>query len=597
VLSRTPLDDRLLAAFALPRRFATRDGATLFLFVQPDDPESAATTIAPFVEAVRARVAALRLDSAGVRAGYTGLPQYALDDRDVVTRDISRLSGLSFLAVLALFAVSFRSLREPALAMLVLAWAALVTAGLGAFVPGHLTLVSAFFFSILFGLGIDFGVHLVGRAEELEAAGASRRAAFERAVVDLAPGLGTGAATTALSFFVFLLSGFRGFAELGGLAGAGVVVALFAMVTLLPVLLVTLPGAGRAVRDAAGRRIGRALFGLQRPFLAALLGVVALAALASLLVAGGPRFDGDYLALQPRGSEAVRLERRMIEGSDFAPQFAAFVVPDAERAAALAARLRAEPTVATVRALPDFDRALAIGATRAAEWELFRAGFVARDGRQAVYAFPKGDVWNEATRSDFLAAMRAIAPDVTGMPVLADLFLERSRHALAVAGGLAALLLVLFVAVDLRRPLASALALAPTVAAVATTLAVQRFAGLDFNPLNLLALPVIVGVSEDAGVHLVHRFVAEGGDLARALAGTGRSLLISGTTTLAGFGALVFADHRGLASLAALLTLGVGLSLLFTLFALPGALVAARSRLLSASPSRFRPAPAPEPTA
>ncbi|MGE0640611.1 MAG: MMPL family transporter [Thermoanaerobaculia bacterium] len=576
VLSRPPFRDDLLAAFSLPPRFATRDGAVTYLFVQPTDVESAATTIAPFVEEVARRIAALGLERSGIRVGYTGLPRYALDDRDLIRGDISRASVLSFLGVLALFVGAFRGLRDPLLAMAVLAFAALVTAGIGAWVPGHLTLVSAFFFSILFGLGIDFGVHLLDGAEELEAGGVDRHEALTGAVARLAPGLGTGAATTTASFFVLLFSGFRGFAELGLLAGVGVVVALLAMITLLPALLVLLPPSRRRPRPLAERRSGAWLAGVQRPVLALVLATSAL-----LLASGGPPpFDGDYLNLQAVDSEAVRIERRMVRDSDVAPQFAVFLRPDAASASRLARMLRDEPTVASVRELGDFERAAAYGTTSAEEWRAFRALYAAQDGTRAVYAFPRGDIWDGTFRSSFLEAMRSHDARVTGMPVLAELFETRSRRALRVATALAVLLLLGLVLADFGRPLRAALALLPTALAVLAMIGLQRIAGLAFNPLDLLALPVVLGVSEDAGVHLVHRFVREGGDLRRTLAGAGRSIVISGATTILGFGALSFAAHRGLASLARLLSLGIGLSLLFTLFVLPMALCAVPRRWL-----------------
>jgi predicted RND superfamily exporter protein len=565
VLSRPPFRDDLLAAFGLKPYFATRDGRVHYLFVQPADAESAATTIARFVDGVSGAVAGLHLDREGLVVGYTGLPRYALDDRDVIQNDIARASVFSFLGILALYIAAYRGLREPLVATAVLGWSALVTAGIGAWVPGHLTLVSAFFFSILFGLGIDFGVHVVDGAEELAAAGESPERALAMAVRRLAPGLGTGAATTALSFFVLLFSGFRAFGELGFLAGCGVLVALFGMVTLLPALLLTLPRARRAPRPLEARRSAARLARWQRPWLAAPLALAAIA----VALGGAPRFDGDYLDLQAADSEAVRLEREMVSDSELAPQFAAFVTRDAAAAARLAASLRQEPTVATVRSAGDFDRIVAYGGTLPMEWEAFRSLHVAADGSHAVYAFPRGDVWNPAVSGEFLRAMRRHDPAVTGMPVLGELFEHRSIHALRWTALLAALALVALVFADLGQPVRSALALLPTAFAVAAMLGIQRIAGLAFNPINLLALPVVLGVSEDAGVHLVHRYVREGGDLARTLAGAGRAILVCSATTLVGFGALVGARHRGLASLAQLLTLGVALSTLFTLFVLP----------------------------
>jgi len=584
VVARLPFRDEILVPLGVDPYFRSRDGRLLFVFFQPDDPRSAAATIGPFVAGVRERTAALGLEAVGITVGFTGLPQYALDDRDFVRHDVARLSGLSLVLVAAIFVVGFRGLREPLLSIGALLVAALWTAGVAALVPGHLTLISAFFFSILFGLGIDSGVHLVERAADYRAQGDAPAVALERSVRFLAPGLGTAAATTSASFFLLLASGFRGFAELGWLAGVGVLLALFSMVTVLPAALVLLPGSGKG-RSVERSRAGRVLLTLGRPWLAAPL----VAAPLALLWTGVPRFDGNYLDLEPRGSEAVRVEREMVARSDFAPQFAAFVVEDDEQAGALAERLAAEPTVGEVRSIAQLEPLVALEAQVPGAWESFRSLYVDSAGRRAVYAFPHEDAWEPEFQARFLAAMRAIDPEVTGMPFVGRFLIDRSWRALRITAALAAVALLLIVAVDLARPVRVALALLPTFVGVALMLVAMRALGVAFNPLDVLALPVVLGIAEDSGVHLVHRFLAERGDLARTLSGAGRTILICGATTLAGFGALALASHRGLASFAMVTVLGVGASLALSLVVLPQLLRRFAHRVLG-------PAGAPEPS-
>lgn len=563
-----------LAMMGIDPYFTSRDKAMAFLFVQPSDPDSSAETIAPFVKSVRERIAAAGLEADGIRAGLTGLPQYALDDKDIIQRDTSRLSAVSFLLILGLFAVGFSELSRPLLASVTLAVSAVLVAGVIAIVPGHLTLVSATFFSALFGLGIDYGTYVVDRFEEHLADGREKREALVTAVRELGPGLTTGALTTAFAFSTMTFSGFKGFEELGFIGGTGILIALFLMATLLPALLMLGGGKRRRERLLLERRVGRFLARVQRPGLA-----VALALLALVTVAFGlPRFDGDYLNLQPKDSEAVRLERKMIERSAFSPQFAAFVVDSPEKAKDITEQLRKQDTVGTVRSAADLALLDAVAKPIPGEHDAFLASFRAQDGRLAVYAYPNGNVWDPAFEARFLSQMRAIDPHVTGMPVLGRFMIALSKRALLVTAALSALMTVLLVLLDLKSPSWSALALLPAVLSVAATLASMRLLGIGFNPLNVMALPVILGTVVDAGAHIVHRFRDEGGDLGRTLAGSGAAVLLCVLTTIVGFGALMLTTHRGLASFGILLTLGSTWSLLFSLFVLPGVLklVAAR---------------------
>ncbi len=565
VFARLPYDPISLAPLGVDPYFTSNDRRMFFLFVQPTDPSSSAGTIAPFVGAVRERLAEAHLAAGGVRAGLTGLPQYALDDRDIVQRDTSRLSAVSFLLVLILFAASFAEVSRPLMAALTLAVSAVFVVGVVAVFPGHLTLVSATFFSALFGLGIDYGTYVVDRFEEHLAEGRPEREALVAAVRELGPGLTTGALTTAMAFYTMAFSGFRGFQELGFIGGTGILLALLLMVTLLPALLILSGGRRRRERPLMERRFGRLLGRVQRAAPAAGLAALALAGLA----AGLPGFDGNYLNLQPRDSEAARLEREMVQRSIFSPQFAAFIAASPAEARATAAKLRKLDTVGAVRSADDLALLDMLARPIPGEREAFGAGFTSRDGRSAVYAYPKGDVWDAAFESRFLAQLRSVDPRVTGMPVLGRFMIDLSRRALLVTAGLSTLVVVLLVLLDLRRPAWSALALLPTALSVAATLGSMRLLGIAFNPLNVMALPVILGTVVDAGAQIVHRYLQERGDLTRTLAGSGGAVTLCVMTTLVGFGALAFTTHRGLASFGIVLTLGSVYSLVFSLFVLP----------------------------
>ncbi|HEX6850457.1 MAG TPA: MMPL family transporter [Candidatus Polarisedimenticolaceae bacterium] len=563
-MGRLPYDGAVLALLRVDPWFASEQRDRYYVFVQPDDPHAAATTIEPFVRGVKAAVEGAGVDRLGVRAGYTGLPQYALDDRDVIQRDLAGLSALSFVLVGAIFAFAFGEFLRPIWAMALLALAAAVVLALAAVVPGHLTLLSAFFFSALFGLGSDYGIYVIDAVEERLADGALLPEAIQGAVVFLAPGLATEALATAAAFLVLVFSGFRGFAELGVIGAAGIAIALASMVFWLPAALTFVKGRRRE-RKVGERRLGRLLLAVQHPAVAVAIALFALGGLSR----GLPPFDGDYLNLQPRDSEAARLEREMVAHSRFSPQFAAFAVPDAAAAKALTEKLRLEETVAEVRSASDLTLLDAAALPIAAERAAFRAGFVAPDGRLAVYAYPNGDVWDPEFQERFLDAMRALDPQATGMPFLGHFMIDLSRRALRITGALAGLVVLILVTLEFGLTRWTALAVAPTFLGVAAMLGVMRATGLAFNPIDVMALPVVIGTAVDSGVHVTHRFLAERGDFARTLAGSGRTVLVSAATTLAGFGTLAFTSHRGLASFALAMTIGVVAALAVSVLSLP----------------------------
>jgi predicted RND superfamily exporter protein len=91
---------------------------------------------------------------------------------------------------------------------------------------------------------------------------------------------------------------------------------------------------------------------------------------------------------------------------------------------------------------------------------------------------------------------------------------------------------------------------------------------MPLNYANIIALPLLVGIGVDNGIHVVHRMRQESGERLFDTS-TMRAVLASGLTTVASFGNLAFSAHIGTASMGILLALGLGVSMAATLIMLP----------------------------
>ncbi|MCP5489231.1 MAG: MMPL family transporter [Verrucomicrobia bacterium] len=576
VTDKIPLPSERLDRAGVNPYFTSRDLGMFMLFIQPEDARSQAETISPLLDQVRLVLAEKLQDAPNLRAGLTGIPQYAIDDRDVIQQDISTLSLFSFLLIGVIFVTAFAAMRRPLMAMVTLGFSVILLLGVITLYPGHLTLLSAFFASILFGLGIDYGIHIINRTEEFMNEGMTEQDALPLSISKLAPELTTGGITTSVIFFSMLACGFRGFAELGLIAGIGMILCLFLMISLFPALLTLIPHRQNRTISTRESRVGRLLMALQYPGITAALAIAAVA----LSLLGSPGFDGNYTDLQPKDSEAVRLEREMVTRSDLSPQFAVFTTDTKAAAIDLADQLLDEDTVGEVRSIADLEMLAPVDGPDAAWPDEFLQRFVSPSGRYAVYAYPSGDVWNPIEQEAFVTSMQAIDPAVTGMPVLGRFMTDLSNRALIITGVVGGILMFLCVWANYRRLLPSLLAILPTLFTVAGMHGVMKLLHIPFNPINIMALPVILGIAVDDGVHMVHRFIQEKGDLQRTLSGSGRSVVLTSLTTIAAFGSLIFTRHQGLASFALLLVIGVAMALMLSVLLLPRLLILARKHLV-----------------
>ncbi len=191
-------------------------------------------------------------------------------------------------------------------------------------------------------------------------------------------------------------------------------------------------------------------------------------------------------------------------------------------------------------------------------------------GRELIEIVPSENINDNAAAERFVAAVHGIVPAATGLPVV---FREASATAVRsfqLALSYALVMVTVLLAVLLRRGRDVMLVLVPILFAAGTTAGLTVWLDIPFNFANIIALPLLVGVGVDNGIHMVHRMrtepPADGEPLATS---TPRAVLASGLTTIASFGNLAFSSHVGMASMGKLLTLGMAVTLAATLLLLP----------------------------
>jgi predicted RND superfamily exporter protein len=187
-------------------------------------------------------------------------------------------------------------------------------------------------------------------------------------------------------------------------------------------------------------------------------------------------------------------------------------------------------------------------------------------GAWQLQIFPKKESWDLEPLAGFVQALRTVDPHVTGEPVTAlhgVVEMVDSYRTTAIWAGV-----VIFIAcwIDLKRLGTTLLAMVPLTMGCIATFGLMALFGIAFNPANLIALPLILGIGVDFGVHVLHDYEHSHGRyyLSWQFA---RALILTTTTTVIGFASLLISGHWGMVSIGIVLTLGVatcsGLALVF----------------------------------
>ncbi|OZC04247.1 transporter [Rubricoccus marinus] len=566
-----------------------------------------------------------------------------------ITEDVSRSFGAGVFAVLLTVALYFlykttqtrtggrfvlrvllsEILRTPVTALLLatpllmaLSWAGAVAA----ITFGTLNLMTSTLGLVLFGLGIDYGIHFYARYTEERKAGRDAADAAEETFASTGQAVAVSAMTTASALFVLMIADFRGFSEFGLIGGIGIIFALVAMLIVLPALLslaerfriLDLRIQGEASTYEPDRRF---------PFSRTILGVCLAIVAVALLLLPRVRFEYDFSKLSPtypeyderaeavapvfsgssRSNPAYILVdeaddvRRVTEAlSDLAGRDSLILAVES-----LQERLPTQPqgigakleSLRELRTVLD-DPFLAADTTgqvarlrRAASAtqgipldsvpDFLTRPFTSKTGEigNFVVVFPSGslsdglrslrfaelvgEVRTEEGKTFYAASTQLVAADML------RLMQEESPRMV----GITFLLVFLFVWLTFRSLKWSLVAMAPLAVGILWMLGTMVISGVTLTFYNLVVLPTVLGIGNDGGVHIAHRYREEGkGSIRRVLRSTGEHVTMGALTNLIGFGGLLLSSHPGLRSIGLLAVVGIGATMAATLVFFPALL-------------------------
>ncbi len=236
----------------------------------------------------------------------------------------------------------------------------LATLGLGllltllfaAVAVGTLNLVSVGFGVLFVGIAVDFALQFAVRFREARHDTGEQAAALRLTVLRAGRAILVAALATAAGFLAFVPTEFRGVAELGMIAGSGMLIAFFCTMTFLPaaITLCQPRDEQREIGFRWGRRADVMIIRKRRPIL------IAFGALTVLAVVLGPRltFDSDPLDTQNQNTEAMRTLRDLMNQPFSNPYSIDVLTPSVDAAQALAAKLHGVPMVDSVLTVDSF---------------------------------------------------------------------------------------------------------------------------------------------------------------------------------------------------------------------------------------------------
>ena len=508
--------------------------------------------------------------------------------------------------------------------MMSLAW----TFGMAYLLVGNLNIMTSTLALLLFGLGVDFGVHFYGRYSEERGMDSSIIDAAEISFLSTGQAVAVGALTTSTALLVLTFADFKGFSEFGLIAGIGILFAVVAMIVVMPALLAIFERYGLLNLSKAGGFEEKGPVANRRmPASKSILMISVLAVVASLVMLPSVSFEYDFSKLEPTYPDYEAKDEIVdrVSSSRMGSNPAYIVVDTPEEAVkvAEAAREKARkdtvsPTIKEVQTLqerfplqekekqqrlediaeirelldsqylknensdeltrlrraaqtrepispeqvPDYLKdTFTTQSGEIGKFVMIYPSVGLSDGRKSIaFANDVGTIKTDDGEEYHAGSTSLIAAEML------RLMQEESPYMVV-----AVFVIVAFIMVAYFRSIKwAALALIPLVVGLLWMLLTVELFGPKLNFFNLVVLPAMLGIGNDDGIHLVHRYRERGkGSIMKVLRSTGEHCTIASLTTMIGFFGLLFSFHPGLRSIGQLAVIGAVTTLMAALLFLP----------------------------
>lgn len=217
--------------------YTTDDGKYLAMKVRPTGNDTDAKNLINIVNSINKEIDAIQSNFPNIQAETGGDLLHKVKEVKSLNSDLIYTLVLCIVLLSFIIIWYFRSFLSLFIIMLPLSAGILSAVCLTINIVNIFNIVSAFSFVILYGLGIDFGIHLLSRYGEIKKKGKKPLEAMSETASAVFPSMLSGAITTAAAFFTLYFIDFKGFSDYGLVAVIGILASLLSYFLFFPVLV------------------------------------------------------------------------------------------------------------------------------------------------------------------------------------------------------------------------------------------------------------------------------------------------------------------------------------------------------------------------
>jgi predicted RND superfamily exporter protein len=609
--------------------FMNDDGSLLIMLVRPSGAANDVIFSKKMLKQVSALITKYKSDQnySAVRINSSGVYQVVVTDNKDILHDLFRLSLLAFFIILLIIIYYFRTLKAVVLILAPIIFSITLNFAVTYLLIGYLNMLSGFLTGILMGLGLAFSIHVLSRYID------NKRhehwwKALVRSVVRTGRAAFAGSLTTAVAFYSLMFSGFKGFFEFGLIAGNGMLMTIISMFTVFPCLIILFEKYSHIrlfkIPVIKNHTFLVPTFGFYRFYerkrnIIKILSVILL--VVSLVSLRKVRFEYDFTKIRGRAIASSKMMRSMEGVLAMSLNPTVIMVEGFLNVQAVVSAIKSNAqtgvfkTVKQVNSLSDFvpgmqkekkavikrlkkiynEYSEIIEAIPEAKpflkykqsfhpqsispddvpSEIYREFVAKDDSTYLITVWPNVSVYDGAQLKMHIDELNTLKKDFKDIKISGSYFIFSEILDLILTEGVRVLyitmiLLAIVTAFIFKNVKDVVVILMSLLCGIAVMLGVMGLTGVTFNYINVIVLPIALGMGIDSSIHIIYRLKEKRKrNLPAVMSTVSRVIFVSQVTTAIGFTVLIGAVFKGLQTLGYATVIGVLATLLVSLYVLP----------------------------
>ncbi len=534
-----------------------------------------------------------------------------IQDIEADTIAFSGLGGtliITLLCILGVVIVFFGSLKLPILSMYPLIFGAVAASAAAYIIFGSINMFSVSFALLLLGLGIDFAVHLIARYKEERMTGSNLETALGISIKSTGSSIVIGAITTAFAFGTFYVARFKAFTQMGIISAVGIVILCIAMLVLMPSLIRIFDRGNTAPKMKSSRLSSfkwishYSEWTIRRKtaiFIIVILGMGAL-----FVNVSRTNVVTDVSAIYPDDLPSLNYAKVLEEAYDYSTNTVSIYFDSIDELRNGVIELEQLGSVSSVNSILDYmpenqdvklekmnkmmpylsqlgqigiDDGLNLDDLTLRQVSIddlplmIRNNYIGKEGKLLVEIMPSINLYDGEACNHFIDEVMAISgrPPV-GIAIVMNEITDLVTSDILRISILCMSAIFIIALIAFRQMKYALLTVIPLGITLYLTLGLLPVFDVTINLFSIASFPIIIGIGVDGGIHLIHRLKDDGdvkiSDLTMM---TGKAILLTGITTMIGFGSLGTINHPGMSNFGMVVVVGMAVNLLMTLTIIP----------------------------